>query len=227
VQGFNGPASRSPRDRLRDDWGANPMKLVLATRNPGKIREFRRILAELQPSSIDLVGLEHFAHVEDVEETGATFLENALLKARTIVRQTGFAAIADDSGLCIDALDGAPGVRSARWSGVHGDDVANIEKVLGQLELVKDYERGAHFTCIAAFVMPDGREITAEGILWGSILRQPIGNYGFGYDPIFLPEESELSLAQLDAKEKDSISHRGQSLRAITPRVAKLLGALG
>ena len=205
----------------------SPMKLVLATRNPGKIIEFRRILEELHPHTIDLVGLEHFPHLDDVEETGETFLENALLKARTIVGQTGLAAIADDSGLCIDALEGAPGVRSARWAGVHGNDAANIEKVLGQLELVKDYERGAHFTCITAFVMPDGRESTAEGILWGSILRQPIGDYGFGYDPIFLPEESELSLAQLDAKKKDSISHRGQSLRAIAPRVAELLGALG
>jgi XTP/dITP diphosphohydrolase len=203
------------------------MKLVLATRNQGKIIEFRRILAELHPGAIDLVGLEHFPHVEDVEETGETFLENALLKARIIVRETGLPAIADDSGLCIDALDGAPGVRSARWSGAHGNDVANIEKVLGQIELVKDHERGAHFTCVAAFAMPDGRESTAEGILLGSILREPIGDNGFGYDPIFLPEESELSLAQLDAKKKDSISHRGQSLRAIAPRVAELLRTLG
>jgi XTP/dITP diphosphohydrolase len=203
------------------------VKLVLATRNSGKITEFRRILEELHPRSINLVGLEHFPHVEDVEETGETFLENALLKARTIVQETGLPAIADDSGLCIDALDGDPGVRSARWSGVHGNDAANIEKVLGQLELVKDYDRRAHFTCITAFVMPDGRESTSEGILWGSILRQPIGDNGFGYDPIFLPEGSEFSLAQLDSKQKDSISHRGQSLRAIAPRVAELLGALG
>ncbi len=203
------------------------MKLVLATRNPGKIVEFRRILEDLHPRSIELVGLEDFPHLQDVEETGETFLENALLKARTIVAETGLPAIADDSGLCIDALEGAPGVRSARWSGVHGNDAANIEKVLGQLEHIKDAERGAHFTCITAFVMPDGRESTVEGILWGSILRHPIGSFGFGYDPIFLPEESKLSLAQLDAQKKDAISHRGQSLRAIAPRVAKLLGGLG
>lgn len=212
---------------MSDAEAASSVKLVLATRNPGKIVEFRRILAELHPRSIDLVGLEHFPQVEDVAETGETFLENALLKARTIVRETGLPAIADDSGLCIDALAGAPGVRSARWSGVHGNDAANIEKVLAQLEHVKDLERGAHFTCITAFVMPDGRESTAQGILWGSILRQPIGHYGFGYDPIFLPEKSKLSLAQLDAQKKDSISHRGQSLRAILPQVAELLGALG
>jgi XTP/dITP diphosphohydrolase len=203
------------------------VRLVLATRNPGKIVEFRRILKESHPRSIDLIGLEHFPNLEDIEETGDTFLENALLKARTISRETGLPAIADDSGLCVDALKGAPGVRSARWSGVHGNDGANIEKVLGQLDLIEDYERGAHFTCVSAFVMPDGRESTAEGILLGSILRQSIGHYGFGYDPIFLPEGSELSLAEMDAQKKDAISHRGQSLRAIAPRVAAMLGALG
>lgn len=202
-------------------------RLVLATRNPGKIVEFRRILEELHPRSIDLVGLEHFPELHDVEETGETFFENALLKARTVCREAGLPAIADDSGLCIDALEGAPGVLSARWSGVHGNDAANIEKVLGQLGAVPDLDRGAHFTCVTAFVMPDGRESTAEGILSGEILRRPIGSHGFGYDPIFLPEGSELSLAQLDAQKKDLISHRGQSLRAIAPRVAAMLGTLG
>jgi len=201
------------------------IKLVLATRNPGKIVEFRRILEELHPAAIDLVGLEHFPQLQDVEETGATFFENALLKARTVCLETGLPSIADDSGLCIDALEGAPGVLSARWSGVHGNDAANIEKVLGQLASVE--ERGAHFTCVTAFVMPDGRESTSEGILSGEILRKPIGTYGFGYDPIFRPAGSELSLAELDARKKDLISHRGQSLRAIAPRVAVMLGALG
>ena len=201
-------------------------KLVLATRNPGKIVEFRRILEELHPRLIELVRLEHFPELEDVEETGVTFHENALLKARTTCQKTGLPAIADDSGLCIDALDGAPGVLSARWSGVHGNDGANIEKVLGQLGATPEVERGAHFTCVTAFVMPDGRESTAEGILSGEILRGPIGSHGFGYDPIFLPEGSQLSLAQMDAQKKDLISHRGQSLRAIAPLVAAMLGAL-
>ena len=201
------------------------IKLVLATRNPGKIVEFRRILEELHPAAIDLVGLEHFPQLQDVEETGATFFENALLKARTVCLETGLPSIADDSGLCIDALEGAPGVLSARWSGIHGNDAANIEKVLGQLASVE--ERGAHFTCVTAFVMPDGRESTSEGILSGEILRKPIGTHGFGYDPIFRPAGSELSLAELDARKKDLISHRGQSLRAIAPRVAVMLGALG
>ncbi len=203
------------------------MKLVLATRNSGKIAEFRRILEELHPRSIELVGLEQFPNLQDVEETGESFFQNAVLKARTVCQETGLPTIADDSGLSIDALGGAPGIFSARWSGVHGNDRANIDKVLAQLEATSEEERGAHFTCVTAFVMPDGREASAEGILSGKILRQPIGNNGFGYDPIFLPDGSELSLAQLDATTKDFISHRGQSLRVIAPRVAVMLGALG
>lgn len=202
-------------------------RIVLATRNAGKITEFRRILDEIHSDSIEIVGLEHFPELVDVEETGQTFLENALLKARTVCAQTGLPAIADDSGLCIDALDGSPGIFSARWSGVHGDDQANIEKVLMQLDSVKESDRGAHFTCVSAFVMPDGSQTTAEGILEGRILALPIGDHGFGYDPIFLPLGSALSLAQLDAREKDEMSHRGQSLRAIAPRVAAMLGTLG
>lgn len=205
----------------------NIHRLVLASRNPGKVVELRRIIDEIAPSSIELVGLEHFPELKDVEETGQTFLENALLKARTVCRETGLPAIADDSGLSIDALKGAPGILSARWSGAHGNDRANVEKVLEQLDTIPDAGRGAHFTCVTALVMPDGREITAEGILSGRILREPIGNHGFGYDPIFLPEGSELSLAQYAAPAKDAISHRGQSLRAIAPRVAEMLRGLG
>lgn len=202
-------------------------RIVLATRNAGKIEEFRRILDEIHSESIDLVGLEHFPELEDVEESGETFLENALLKARTVCMQTGLPAIADDSGLCIDALDGSPGIFSARWSGIHGDDRANIEKVLMQLDSVQPRDRSAHFTCVSAFVMPNGSETSAQGILEGRILAAPIGDHGFGYDPIFLPLGSALSLAELDAREKDKISHRGQSLRAIAPRVAAMLGTLG
>jgi XTP/dITP diphosphohydrolase len=201
-------------------------RLVLATRNSGKIAEFRRILEAISPGAIDLVGLENFPDLRDVDETGSTFAENALLKARTVSQETGLPAIADDSGLCVDALGGSPGIFSARWSGVHGDDAANIEKVLAQLEKVEEGNRGAHFTCVAAFVALDGTCFTEEGILEGTILRSPRGLHGFGYDPIFLPRKSELSLAQMDAAAKDAISHRGQSLRAIAPRVTQLLGAL-
>jgi XTP/dITP diphosphohydrolase len=202
-------------------------RLVLATRNVGKIEEFQRIFEELAPGSIELVGLEHFPHLVDVEETGDTFAENALLKARAVCHQMGLPAIADDSGLSIDALNGSPGVLSARWSGAHGNDRANMEKVLSELRVLGDISRSAHFTCVTALVMPDGSEVTQEGTLLGEILTEPIGSNGFGYDPIFLPEGSRLSLAQMQAREKDAISHRGQSIRAIAPRVVSLLAALG
>lgn len=202
-------------------------QLVLATRSAGKIREFRRILDESGSHSVELVGLENFPQLGDVAETGSTFVENALLKARTVCNQTGLPAIADDSGLCIDVLNGDPGIYSARWSGIHGNDAANIEKVLEQLAEVEDNLRGAHFTCVAALAMPDGRTATSEGILRGRILRTPIGEYGFGYDPIFLPERSAISLAEHDAPAKDAISHRGQSLRAIAPKIAALFATLG
>jgi XTP/dITP diphosphohydrolase len=202
-------------------------RVVLATRNAGKIEEFRRILAEIAPKTIELVGMENFPELPDVDETGQTFEENALLKARTVAHATGLPVIADDSGLSIDALGGAPGIHSARWSGEHGNDRANIMKVLSELRELPLTSRGAHFTCVTAMVLPDGREITQEGILRGEILDEPIGSNGFGYDPIFRPNGNELSLAQMDAATKDGISHRGQSVRAIAPRVVTLLGRLG
>lgn len=206
-----------------------PYRLVLATRNPGKIVEFRRILSEVAPAmnlEIELVGLDQFPGLEDVDETGSTFLENALLKARTISAETGLPAIADDSGLCIDALDGGPGIFSARWAGEHGNDGANVEKVLSQMVGIPDERRGAHFTCVTAFVAEDGSHMSEEGRMSGSILWAPIGTNGFGYDPIFRPVGSELSTAQFEAAAKDAISHRGQSLRAIAPRITAFLGAL-
>ena len=202
-------------------------KIVLATRNSGKIADFRRILDEIAPDSIELLGLENFPDLEDVEETGSTFEENSLLKARAICAATNLPAIADDSGLCVDALGGDPGIFSARWSGVHGDDRANLEKVLLQLKETPAEKRGAHFTCVASFVTPDGYWVTREGILQGYISKAPIGEHGFGYDPIFTPTGTALSMAQLEAQAKDAISHRGQSLRAIAPLVAAKLGALG
>ena len=152
-------------------------RLVLATRNAGKIEEFRRILDAIAPGSIELVGVDQFPELEDVEETEDSFQGNALLKARTIAKATGLPAIADDSGLCVDALGGDPGIFSARWAGVHGDDVANVEKVLDQMREIGDGERGAHFTCVAAFVIPGGAETTQEGTLQGEILRAPIGTH--------------------------------------------------
>ena len=202
-------------------------QLLLATRNKGKIEEFRRILDAIAPGEIDLVGLDQFPHLHDVIEDGATFQENALKKAREMSIATGIPAIADDSGLCIDALNGDPGIFSARWAGMHGDDAANTAKVLEQLKDVPDQERQAHFTCVAALYLPDGRSHCEEARFDGWILHAPIGEFGFGYDPIFRPDGFELSSAQMSAEAKDAISHRGKSLRAIAPHVITLLKSLG
>lgn len=203
-----------------------PKKLVLATHNSGKVIEFRRILEELAPDEIELIGVDQFPELIDVEETGATFEENSLLKARYTCLATGLPAIADDSGLCVDALNGAPGIFSARWAGKHGDDQANLQKVLDQLKGVPDEKRGARFLCVTSLVLPDGRERVAEGRFDGSILHAAIGTNGFGYDPIFQPEGLAISSAQMSAEDKDLVSHRGKSLRSIAPHVIQLLGTL-
>jgi XTP/dITP diphosphohydrolase len=201
-------------------------QLLLATRNKGKIEEFHRILEAVAPGQIDLLGLDNFPELPDVIEDGKTFQENALKKAREMSLATGIPAIADDSGLCIDALNGDPGIYSARWSGTHGDDAANNARVLEQLSEVPDEKRSAHFTCVAALYLPDGRTHSEEARFNGWILRAPVGEHGFGYDPIFRPDGYEISSAQLSAQEKDAISHRGKSLRAIAPHVITLLTSL-
>ena len=202
-------------------------KLVLATRNQGKITEFRRILDELAPGQIELIGVDQFPDLVDVDETGSTFEENSLLKSRYTCDATGLPSIADDSGLCVDFLNGDPGIFSARWAGNHGNDQANIEKLLEQLKEVPDNKRTAHFKCVASLVMPDGREQVAEGRFEGHILHAPVGDNGFGYDPIFQPLGLSISSAQMSAQEKDLVSHRGKSLRAIAPHVIQMLASLG
>ncbi len=202
-------------------------KLLLATRNQGKIVEFRRILDAVAPGAIELVGLDQFPDLHDVDETGKTFEENALLKAREMSEATGLPAIADDSGLCVDALNGDPGIFSARWAGSHGNDQANLEKVLEQLKDVPDSERGAYFICVAALYLPDGRTFCEEGRFHGTILHAPVGENGFGYDPIFQPKGLEISSAQMSSEEKDAVSHRGKALRAIAPVVMSALNSLG
>lgn len=201
-------------------------KLVIATRNAGKIVEFRRILDAVSDGAVELIGIDQFPDLVDVEETGTTFEENALLKARYTTKMTGLPSISDDSGLCIDALGGAPGVFSARWAGSHGDDKANVEKVLDELKDVPDAKRGAYFICVAALVMPDGREELAHARFEGKILRSPVGEQGFGYDPIFEPLGMSISSAQMSAEEKDAVSHRGKSLRAIAPHVIGIFRGL-
>jgi len=201
-------------------------KLVLATRNQGKITEFRRILDALAPGEIKLIGVDQFPDLIDVEETGSTFEENSLLKASYTSKATGLPAIADDSGLCVDALNGDPGIFSARWAGEHGNDQANLQKVLAQLKDVPDALRTAHFMCVASLVLPDGRQQVAEGRFDGHILHAPVGENGFGYDPIFQPEGLTISSAQMSAEDKDLLSHRGKSLRALAPHVIHLLASL-
>jgi XTP/dITP diphosphohydrolase len=202
-------------------------KLLLATRNKGKIEEFHRILEEIAPGEIELVGLDQFPDLADVEETGSTFQENALLKARQMSAATGLPAIADDSGLCVDALGGDPGIFSARWSGTHGDDEANLRKVLDQIKNVPDADRTAYFICVAALVLLDGESHCEEGRFHGQLLHHPVGENGFGYDPIFSPDGYSISSAQMSAADKDSISHRGKALRAIAPHVRKMVAELG
>ena len=202
-------------------------KLLLATRNQGKIVEFRRILDALAPGEIELVGLDQFPELHDVDETGSTFEENALLKAREMSEATGLPAIADDSGLCVDALNGDPGIFSARWAGGHGDDAANIAKVLDQLKDVAEEDRTGYFICVAALYLPDGRTHCEEGRFLGKILHSPIGENGFGYDPIFQPTGLTISSAQMSSEEKDAMSHRGKALRAIAPHVMSALKTLG
>lgn len=198
-------------------------RLVLATLNPHKITELERILANGKVAA-DLVGLGEFPGAPDVAETGATFAANALLKATAVAQFTGLPAVADDSGFCVDALNGMPGVLSARWSGKHGDDEANLQLVLGQLADVPDERRGAHFACAAALVLPAGRQHVSEGTVHGRVTRLPRGEHGFGYDPIFVPDRSELTTAEMTPEAKDAISHRGRALRALAPVIAALLG---
>jgi XTP/dITP diphosphohydrolase len=196
---------------------SSTFEIVIASKNLGKIAEFKRILGE--------VGISIITDIEfpDVEESGSTFEENALLKAHAISRHTKLPALADDSGLAVDALNGAPGIFSARWSGVHGDDGANIKRLLEDLNGIVLENRGAKFIAVLALVRPDGEELLVRGELRGKIRNQPIGVNGFGYDPIFEPENSDRTLGEMSAAEKDAISHRSKALTELTPRIRAFL----
>ncbi|MFF0725764.1 RdgB/HAM1 family non-canonical purine NTP pyrophosphatase [Streptomyces sp. NPDC004134] len=197
-------------------------RLVLATRNAGKITELRAILGEAGIDA-ELLGAADFPDVPDVPETGVTFAENALLKAHALARATGLPAVADDSGLCVDVLGGAPGIFSARWAGRHGDDAANLALLLAQLSDVGPAHRAAHFACAAALALPDGTERVAEGKLEGTLRDEPAGTGGFGYDPILQPLGEDRTCAELTPEEKNAISHRGKAFRALAPAVRELL----
>ncbi|WP_030144676.1 RdgB/HAM1 family non-canonical purine NTP pyrophosphatase [Glycomyces sp. NRRL B-16210] len=190
------------------------MRVLLATRNAGKVDELRQILASAAPE-VELVGLDAVEDYPETPETELTFAGNALLKARDGVKHTGLATIADDSGLAVDALNGMPGVLSARWAGSAKDDAANNALLLDQLADVPDGSRGAKFVCAAAIVWPDGRELVVHGEMPGRIIRAPKGDNGFGYDPLFVPEGREETSAELSAEEKNAISHRGKAFREL------------
>ncbi len=198
-------------------WTHERTKVLLASRNTKKLVELQRILGPA--ADVELVGLGDVPEYPEAPETGATFAENALLKAREGVHYTGLPTVADDSGLAVDALNGMPGIFSARWSGKHGDDQANLDLLLAQLGDVPDERLGAAFVCAAALVLPDGTEHVTEGRLVGRLIRSMRGDGGFGYDPIFVPTGDERTTAQLTPEEKDLISHRGQAFRALAPFV--------
>lgn len=200
-------------------------RLVLATHNAHKIVELRAILAPalpgLDPESV--VGARDVGAPEPVED-GVTFAENALLKARALAAFTGLPAVADDSGLSVDVLGGAPGIFSARWAGRHGDDRANLDLLLAQLGDIAPEHRGARFTCAAALVTPDGLEHVEVGHLVGTLASAPRGTHGFGYDPVLVPAGYTRTCAELTPTEKNAISHRGQAFRALVPAIVGVLG---
>jgi XTP/dITP diphosphohydrolase len=199
-------------------------RLLLATANPKKLVELQRILdVALGASRVTLVGLGQIDDYPDVPETGLTFGENALIKARAGVSRTGLPAVADDSGLTVDALNGMPGVFSARWAGGHGDDRANLDLLLAQTADVPDEQRGGAFVCAASLVLPNGREHLVEGRMHGRILRATRGEGGFGYDPVFLADGQDRTNAELTPAEKDAISHRGKAFRDLSKVIAKEL----
>jgi XTP/dITP diphosphohydrolase len=199
-------------------------RLLLATRNAGKLVELQRLLVAADLGGVEVLGLRDVPEFPEAPETGATFAENALAKARDAATATGLPAVADDSGLAVDALNGMPGVLSARWSGKHGDDLANLELLLGQLADVPDERRGAAFVCAAALVVPGGTEVIEHGEWRGRLIRAPRGANGFGYDPIFVPEAEQRSSAELEPVEKDAASHRGRAMRALLPHLGALAG---
>lgn len=201
-------------------------KLVLATHNQGKLRELRELLRGQIPGlDVDTDVLDAGAiQAPDVAETGVTFAENALLKARAVAEFSGALAVADDSGLAVDVLGGAPGIFSARWAGHHGDDDANLGLLLAQLTDIGPEHRRARFVCAAALAAPNGAlEVVEEGTLEGTLLHEPRGEGGFGYDPILVPQGLERTCAELTAAEKNAISHRGNAFRALLPHLLKAL----
>lgn len=211
---------------------AERRRVVLATHNAHKVSELREILSDVTAAlGIEIVGLDEVPDAPDVIENAVTFEQNALLKAASAAKATGMPALADDSGLAVDVLGGAPGIFSARWSGGQGD-AANVKLLLAQLSDVKDRDRAASFVCAAALALPDGRSAVEVGRLAGSVGRETRGSGGFGYDPIFVPEgqgndqaDAGRTLAEYTAEEKNAISHRSRAFRALIPHLKEHLSS--
>ena len=195
--------------------------IVLATRNAHKLQELDRILKNAGVD-VELLTVNHFPGAPEVDETEDSFEGNALLKARALATFTGIPAIADDSGLCVDALNGSPGILSARWSGASENvDVENMNLVLAQTADTPEGERGAQFVCAAAYVNPDGTEIVVRGTVEGQLLTAPRGTNGFGYDPIFVPNGFDITTAEMSSEQKDSMSHRSQALAKLVAQITQ------
>jgi len=200
-------------------------RVFLASRNVKKLAEMDRILREQVPD-IEVVGLDDVPAYDEPVEDAPTFIGNALLKARAGAEVTGLPTLADDSGLCVDALNGMPGVLSARWAGPPKDDGRNNTLLLSQLADVPEERRSGHFVCAVAFCDPEGHEVVVEGRMDGTVLREERGAGGFGYDVLFVADDLPgLTTAELTGEDKDAISHRGKALREIAPQVAALLGS--
>ncbi|ADG77924.1 dITP/XTP pyrophosphatase OS=Tsukamurella paurometabola (strain ATCC 8368 / DSM / CCUG 35730/ CIP 100753 / JCM 10117 / KCTC 9821 / NBRC 16120 / NCIMB 702349/ NCTC 13040) OX=521096 GN=Tpau_1295 PE=3 SV=1 [Tsukamurella paurometabola] len=199
-------------------------RLLLASRNAKKLRELRQVVADAGIIGLEIVGLDEVPHFAELPEDAPTFEGNALIKARQGYEQTGLPCLADDSGICVDALNGMPGVLSARWSGVHGDDPANTALLLAQTSDVPDQRRGAEFVSACALVHGAGAagETTVRGTWRGSLLRESHGDGGFGYDPVFLPEGSERTAAELTPEEKNAVSHRARALAQLVEPLREL-----
>lgn len=198
-------------------------EMVLASGNKGKIAEFQRLMEDL---AVQVHSMKEYPQIGEIVEDGSTFVENALIKARTVCKATGLAALADDSGLMVDALDGAPGIYSARYAGEDHNDAANNAKLLRDMEQVAEEDRTARFFCAIALVLPDGREYTVEGTCPGVILRELQGDGGFGYDPLFYITDLDKTFAQLSMEEKNRISHRGNANRKAVEIIRQLKGEL-
>ncbi len=201
-------------------------QVVLASRNPGKAEELRRILADCG-LPVEVLGAEVFTDLPDIPETGASFAENSKIKSEAVARHTGLIAVADDSGLAVDALNGMPGILSARWAGKAASDQRNLDLVLEQVADVSDDRRGAAFCCAAsaARIGPadNASFLVSEAEIRGRLMRERRGDHGFGYDPIFLPDGYDLTTAEMSSEAKDRISHRGQALSALATQLESWL----